>query len=406
MSEHEKGYLKDPYRLEFASTVREVVPLDEGRSGVYLEETLFYPESGGQPSDRGVLGGKEVVDVREGEKGVLHVIEGALDAGARVEGLIDRVRRFDHMQQHSGQHLLSRAFLADLGLRTIGFHLGEETCTIDLDGETVASERIEEVERRVNELVWSDIPITDRTIVREEYEREAGGDLRSRLPDEAESIRIVEIEGVDRSTCCGTHVRATGEIGLVKILRVERVKGGPRIEFVCGNRALRDYAGKHVVLSSLAGRFSTDWRELERVVDKMAEEGKSQRKTIADLEVELARFRAAELAEPTGSAGDYNIVKRIFESADAGGLRETVSRIRERERTIVLFGVQAPKPALLFACSKGVPLDMGELLKRAAPIIGARGGGGRDFAQGGGGDGARVADALDEAERMVKEILE
>lgn len=406
MNERDRGYLNDPYRTEFSSAVSEVVPLEGGRSGVYLEETFFYPESGGQPADRGMLGGREVVDVREDEKGVLHVIEGVLEAGERVEGRIDGRRRFDHMQQHSGQHLLSRVFLQELGLATIGFHLGEETCTIDLGGESVGAEEIEKIELKVNEHIWRNIPVSDKTMGREAYEKEAGDGVRSRLPDDAKSVRIVEIEGVDRSTCCGTHVRSTGEIGLVKILRVERVKGGPRIEFVCGGRALRDYAGKNAALCSLAGRFSTDWRELERVADKLVEESKSQRKTIGALERELARFRATELAEPTGSVGVYSIVKRLFESADAGGLRETVSEIRERERTIVLFGMQAPKPALLFACSKDVPLDMGELLKRAAPIIGARGGGGRDFAQGGGGDGGLVADALDEAERMVKEILE
>lgn len=403
--EHEQGYLNDPYIMEFESIVREAVPLEGGRTGLYLESTLFYPESGGQPADRGTLNGREVVDVQESDKGVLHVVEGPFEKGESVEGRIDWQRRFDHMQQHSGQHLLSRVFLDDFGLATIGFHLGEKTCTIDLGGEEVTAEQVEKAERRANETIFSDITITDRTVSRGEYEEMAGGDVRSRLPEDVQEVRIVEIEGIDRSTCCGTHCRSTGEIGIIKILRVDRAKGGPRVEFVCGRRAVTDYAAKHVALSSLAGLFSTDWRELGRVVGKLVDENKSQRKRLNELESELAKHSAEELSEPTGSVGDYGIVKRIFESGDASQLRETASGIRDRGEMIVLFGVQGPNPALIFACSKEVPLDMGEILKVSAQVIGARGGGGKDFAQGGGGDGGRIAEALDEAERLIEEKL-
>ena len=410
--ESEQGYLSDPYEMEFESVVREVVTLEGGRTGLYLERTLFYPESGGQPADRGTLNGKEILDVQEGEGGVLHIVEGPPEKGEgtfgkgdRVEGRIDWERRFDHMQQHSGQHLLSRVFLDDFGFATIGFHLGERTCTIDLDGDEVTAGQAEQAERRVNEAVFSNIPIADRTVSRDEYEKISGGGVRSRLPDDVNEIRIVEIEGLDRSTCCGTHVRSTGEIGFVKILKVDRAKGGPRVEFVCGGRALADYTAKHAALSSLAGLFSTDWRELERVVGKLMEEGRSQRKRLAELESELARRSAEELSEPTASVGSYGIVKRLFDSGEASQLRETATGIREKGGMIVLFGLGGEKPALIFACSKEVPLDMGGILKGAAQLIGARGGGGKDFAQGGGGDGGRIAEALDEAERLVKEKL-
>ena len=266
MTGEERQYLTDPYQVEFESEVREVVALDGGNTGVYLEKTLFYPESGGQPADRGALNGRDVMDVRETDRGVMHVVEGDFTIGDKARGKVDWKRRFDHMQQHSGQHLLSRVFLDDHGLRTIGFHLGERTCTIDLDGESVSEKQCASVERRCNELIWENISIGDRTVSREEYEKISSGDVRSRLPEDAKEVRIVEISELDQSTCCGTHVRATGEIGMIKILRVERVKGGPRIEFVCGVRALEDYAGKHAMLLSLAGRFSTDWTELERVI--------------------------------------------------------------------------------------------------------------------------------------------
>ena len=401
----EQSYLNDPYSMEFESTVREVEPLEGGRTAVYLERTLFYPESGGQPADRGTLNGRKVLDVRESDRGVLHIVEGAFEKGEKVVGLIDRERRFDHMQQHSGQHLLSRVFLDDFGLATIGFHLGEKTCTIDLDGDEVTTGQVEKVERRVNEIIFGDVPIGDRTVNREEYERLAGGDVRSRLPEDATEIRIVEIEGIDRSTCCGTHVRSTGEIGIVKILKIDRAKGGPRVEFVCGRRALADYAAKHAALSSLAGLFSTDWRELERVVGKLMDEGKSQRKRLNELESEFAKRNAETLSEPTGSAGGYGIVRRLFDEGEASQLRETATGIRDKGGMIVLFGLAGPKPSLIFACSKDVPLDMGGILKASVQIIGAKGGGGKDFAQGGGGDGSRVEEALDEAERLIREKL-
>ncbi len=419
----EQAYLDDPYRAEFTSRVRSVEPAGEGLDAVYLERTYFYPESGGQPDDRGTLDGKRVVSVSEDSGGVRHLVEGTLSPGEEVEGAIDWGRRFDHMQQHSGQHLLSRVFLETGRLRTVSFHLGAETCTIDLDGPAPSPETLDAVEERANGIVFANAPIRHRVVGAVELEALAangggardeeragaaavsGAVLRSRLPEGVERVRIVEIEGRDRSTCCGTHVRSTGEIGVVKILGMERMKGLARVEFVCGGRAARDYAAKHRLLAALAGSFTTDWRELPRVAAKLGEEARDLRKKYEDLGRELARYRAAEIAAPTGSAGGFAVVKRILESGDARSLRETASTIRESERTIVLLALAGPNPALVFGCSPGVPLDMGELMKSSAARIGARGGGTRDFAQGGGGDGARVAEALDHAERLVREAL-
>jgi alanyl-tRNA synthetase len=414
----EQAYLDDSYRTEFSSRVRAVEPAGERLSAVYLERTYFYPESGGQPDDRGTLGGKKVVSVSEDARGVRHLIEGTLAGAGEVEGAIDWKRRFDHMQQHSGQHLLSRVFLEARGLRTVSFHLGEETCTIDLEGMTPSPETLAAVEARANEIVFANAPILHRVVGADEFDEIAGGAaaapdgagtggavLRSRLPEGVDRVRIVEIEGRDRSTCCGTHVRSTGEIGVVKILGMERVKGLARVEFVCGGRAVRDYAAKHNLIAALAESFTTDWREVPRVAAKLGEEARELRKKAEDLGRELARRRASEIAAPTGSAGGFAVVKRVLESGDARSLRETASRIRESERTIVLLALAGPSPALAFGCSPGVPLDMGELMKSAAALIGARGGGGADFAQGGGGDGSRAAEALDHAERLIREAL-
>jgi alanyl-tRNA synthetase len=400
----EQCYLDDPYAVEFRARVRDIEPAGEGLTAVYLDRTFFYPESGGQPDDRGTLGGLEVVGVAESDQGVRHLVKGVLSAGDEVEGRIDWNRRFDHMQQHSGQHLLSRVFLEGWRLATVSFHLGEEICTIDLEGNAPNDERLEEAERRANGVVFGNIPIVCR--VADAAEIRTSTVLRSRLPEGVERARIVEIEGFDASTCCGTHVRSTGEIGIVKILGMERVKGNARVEFICGARAAKDYAAKHRLLSSIAASFTTDWREIPRIVGKLGDEGKELRKKNEELSRELGGFKAAGLSGATGSAGGFDIVKRLVDEGDAASLRETATKIREMGNKIVLFGLSGPSPALIFACSAGIPLNMGELMKACAPIVGARGGGGRDFAQGGGGDGSRVAEALDEAERRIKETLE
>lgn len=418
MGFEEKSYLEDPYCVKFSSRVRWVEPAGEGLCAVFLERTYFYPVSGGQPDDRGTISGARVVSVEEEEKGVKHLVAGSFKEGETVECEVEWKRRFDHMQQHSGQHLLSRVFLELKGLETVSFHLGDETCTIDLSGRFPGKDDIAEVESRANDFVFANLPIRHRIISPDELEKieSAVGEgkstshyrpkIRCRAPEGVEQVRMVEIEGLDLSACCGTHVRATGEIGIVKILGVERTRGLSRVEFVCGKRALSDYSAKHGVLAEVAGSLTTDWREVPRVIAKLSEQSSELRKKKEELELELAAFRAVELGKPTGSAGSFSIVKRVVPESESSSLRDAMTRIRNNERTIVLFGISGQKPALLFGCTPGIPLNMGEILKRTAEIMGAKGGGGKDFAQGGGGDGSRISEALEEAERLVRNALE
>jgi len=403
MNFDEQRYLGDPYQVEFSARVREAGPAGEGLFAVYLDRTFFYPESGGQPDDRGTLGGREIVGVTESEKGVRHLVKGELRAGEEVEGRIDWPRRFDHMQQHSGQHLLSRVFLEGYTLKTVSFHLGEETCTIDLEGSAPRAETLDEAETRANRIIFKNLPVACRVVGAGEFE--ASSVVRSRLPEGVDRVRIVEIAGFDSATCCGTHVRSTGEIGIIKILGMEKVKGNTRVEFMCGARAVRDYAAKHRFLASVASGFSTDWGEIGRIVEKLGEDSRALRKRNEELARELAGFRAQELSQATSIAGGFDVVKRLFGEGDAASLKETARKIREMGKKIVLFGLSGPSPALIFACSPGIPLNMGELMKSSTALVGARGGGGKDFAQGGGGDGSRIAEALDDAERKIKEAL-
>lgn len=397
----ERLYLSDPLTCVFEATVRRCDPGDGGLSRVWLDRTCFYPESGGQPDDRGTLGGLAVRGVSDDEHGVCHLVEGALEAGTAVEGRIDMARRLDHMQQHTGQHLLSAVFAAEAGRATVGFHLGERTSTIDLGGEADEA-LLARAEPLVNELVQRNLPVTQRVVTRGEYEALPGG-MRSRLPGGVERVRIVEISGVDGSTCCGTHCPATGMVGPVKILSTENLRGGTRVEFVCGMRAVRDSSEKHALLRRLGLMFSTDWRNLPAVADSLAAENRSLRKERDGLVREIAALRAGQMAGASGTIGSYRLVRSVFEQADAAEVRGMISKLRAEPDTIVLFAIAAPGPTLLFACTPGLPLDIGSAMRAATAVMGGRGGGGADFAQGGGGDPARIGEALDAAERLLGE---
>ncbi len=409
----ERGYFEDPYRTEFSAQVKEVNRDKDGSFSVYLDRTFFYPVSGGQPDDGGTMGGKLVLEVSEDDRGVRHRLDGEVRSGETVKCRIDWKRRFDHMQQHTGQHLLSCVFLEFCNAPTIGFHLGERECTIDIKGDIPRPETAQRIESRVNEIVWADVTVRATVLGLKDYDEYLSGragsmmeGIRSRLPEGVDRVRIVEIGELDSSTCCGTHCRGTGEIGLVKILGFERVKGNARVRFICGVRALDDYTHKHGLLSRLAGGFSTDWQELERVIDKQADENRALRKSNEELKAELAGSRAVRIMDEAETIGRFRLIRRIFEEAYAGSVRGTALKVREEDGAIVLFGVRMPKPALIFACNPGVSLDMGEILKASAEVMGARGGGGRDLAQGGGGVVERLEDALEEAERRVRELLE
>ncbi len=403
----QRGYLSDPLLGEFTARVTKVEDAGDGARKVWLDRTLFYPESGGQPDDRGTLGGFKVEAVSEEGPGVCHLVRGALEVGDEINGHVDMARRFDHMQQHTGQHILSRVFVSLGGLMTVGFHLGEKASTIDLSGR-VTDETIAKAEREANAVVFQDLPVEARIITRDEYEsaKESGDAVRSRLPDGVGSIRIVEIEDTDSSTCCGTHCLSTGMVGIIKITGTENVRGGTRVEFLCGGRALGDYGEKHALLAALGGGMSTDWRELGNIVEKLVSENKSLRRERDALLRELAGFRAAEISKPAGEIGGFALVRKVFEQGSAVEVREMASKIRESGKNIVLFGIVSPAPGLVFACEPSIPADMSSALREAAAVIGGKGGGGKDFAQGGGGDPSRMEEALDAAEKKIRETLE
>nr|PZN91005.1 MAG: hypothetical protein DIU52_04715 [bacterium] len=368
-------YYDDAYLRAFDAHVAEVSA--DGRR-VYLDRTAFYPTSGGQPHDTGELAGVRVVDVVDEGDRIAHVLAEpvALAPGARVEGRIDWERRFDHMQQHTGQHLLSAVFAELYGFETVSVHFGAESSTIDLATATLAAGQIEAAEARANALVWEDRAVA----VSYEHAAEAAG-LRKR-PDREGPLRIVSIDGVDRSACGGTHVRGTAEIGPVLIRGVERVRGNARVAFVCGGRALRRAREDHALLTRLALDFSARPEEVPALVTGLRERERALRAALRRAEEELAGFRARALYERTEPAEDG--VRRAVERHPAGGLdelRALANAFIALPKAVLVAAVDEP-PALLLAASEDSGINAGAALRAALAEVGGRGGGSPRVAQG------------------------
>ena len=290
----ERLYYTDAYCTRFLARVTERVTWD-GRPAVVLDRTAFYPTSGGQPADRGVLGGVAVVDVQvRQDDAVVHVLESPLpEDGKEVEGEIDWPRRFDHMQQHTGQHVLSAAFERMLDADTVGFHLGTDVSTIDLNVPRLAPETATSVEGLVNQVLWEDHPVSARFVDSDEL-----ATLPLRRPPAVDGpVRVVEIGDFDVNPCGGTHVARTGEIGLVRVARLDYRGDETRVEFLCGSRALRDYRAKSAVVNQLATRLTVGYWELDQAVERLQGEAKQLRSDLRRAHEGLLKVEAAELFE-------------------------------------------------------------------------------------------------------------
>ena len=392
----EKLYLSDPYLTQFEATISGT-HVHGGRTTLLLDRTAFYPEGGGQPADRGAVGGLAVVDVIEGDGEVLHVLgEGqAPVAGSRVACVVDWSRRFDHMQQHHGQHLLSAAFQRLRGAATVSFHLGEETCTIDLDQPPAAlpPEELVAAEAEANRLVWSDLPVDARERTPEEL---AALPLRK---DATKGARIVVVGGatagevVDASPCGGTHPRRTGEVGAIAVLRAQKWGAGTRVEFACGGRVLGllHQADERLARASAALRCAPP--ELVLAVGKLAEEGQARRKELALLLEALAAVEAERLAG-THPAGAPLSVRLDGALGSPAGLKAVAQSLAARGRVALVGGVDGGRAHLCFARARGPGAHLGEILRESAALLGGKGGGAPELAQGSGPDGARLDEAL------------
>jgi alanyl-tRNA synthetase len=373
----ERLYYHDSFIEEFDAQVLSSTNVGD-RHHVVLDRTLFYPTSGGQPNDTGHLGEAAVLDVLDSEGGdILHVTDSALPAGP-VHGTIDWPRRFDHMQQHTGQHLLSAVFLDLFGYATVSFHLGREISAIDLAAPGVSSDHLTAAERRVNEVIFEDRPVTIRFGTREEF---AAAGVRKEVQREG-TLRAIEIEGVELNPCGGTHVARTGQIGMTLLRKCEKQKGNWRVEFVCGTRALATAREDRRLLLAAARAMSGAAADVPALVERAMEERRQSDRQRKDLQTRLGAHEARELWTNAPAAGDgIRLVRQILDGADAEYLRLLATRVAEQGGAVILLAAR-PAGNVVFAQSAGLANDMNAVLRAALASAGGKGGGSRDFAQG------------------------
>ena len=404
MNTTERLYYSDSHLVEFDARVVSISETVDGRAAVTLDRTAFYPTGGGQPTDTGALGAARVVECVEAPDGrVLHVCEGELPApGAPVRGRVDWARRLDHIQQHTGQHILSQAFVELYGAQTRSFRMMEDVCEIDVELQDPSDERVERAIDRANEVVWGDRAVRVHQVTPEEAAR-----MPLRKDSEREGLlRVIEIEGFDFSPCGGTHARSAGEVGLLAARQWERAKGLVRVTFVAGGRALADYRRANRTARSTAALFSVARDEAAEAAARLQEEHKQLLRRLRAAEETAARAEARELyeeaARAAGGASDVGdasvVVARLFEGRDAEGLRRLASALAAHTRAVALLGSNEGGAArLVFARAADAPGDMNALMREACQTLEGRGGGRPDHAQGGGQRVERLAEALDAA---------
>jgi Alanyl-tRNA synthetase len=406
-------YYDDSFLYEFDAQVMEIVPGSqaEARPAVILDRTAFYPTSGGQVFDTGWIApadasgegvGSEVVEVTEREDGtILHLVRDAapLSRGMRIHGKIDALRRLDHIQQHTGQHVLSAAFIRLFNAPTVSFHMGNESCTIDLDTKALTSDQVGAAERLANEIILENRPVEIRYVSPEEAQ---GMGLRKIPTVGRPELRLIAIQDFDLTACGGTHVRGTGQIGCILLRKIDKVRQGVRLEFVCGQRAVVTARRDYSALAEAAALCSAPLWDVPQQIRKVREDAKITHRASEQLLDELAGHLAARLIAQTPIDMGRRVVIGVFADRDLLFIRLLAQKCaRGTDNVIALLASTCGPTALVFAQSPGQPFDMGVLMKEAVAKLGGRGGGGRDLAHGGTAESKGVEPVLAE----IKEKL-
>jgi alanyl-tRNA synthetase len=373
----ERLYYDDSFLRAFDAQVISCEAEGE-RWKVILDRTAFYPTSGGQPHDLGSLGGAPVIEVADAEEKVVHYTSAAVNIGP-VHAEIDWPRRIDHMQQHTGQHLLSAAFIELFNFPTVSFHLGREVCTIDLTAPAIVPRHIEEAERRSNEIIFEDRVVTVRYGTARELE-EVG--VRKKVDREG-ILRAIEVAGFDRQPCGGTHLARTGQAGLLLTRKLERRRDSWRLEFVCGFRALATARADYANLTQAASLLSCGIPEVPKVLEKLVEERRAQHSAVKRLEEHLAEHEARSLlaANPGATPNTPRVIASAIDDASAEYLRLLGAKLTTESRVVALLASRSTAH-VVFAQSKGFAADMGAVLRQALKEFPGKGGGAKDFAQG------------------------
>jgi alanyl-tRNA synthetase len=395
----ERLYYQNSFLFNFTAALDSVSELADGRPALVLDRTAFYPTSGGQPFDTGwidflstesdeplALPKLRVTEVIEDEASgsVLHIVDNLsepLPMPVRVRGFIDAERRQDHMQQHSGQHVLSAAFVRLFDAPTIGFHMGEQSSTIDLESTKLSPAQIEQAERFANQFVWE-----DRQVLMHEVTPEQARQIGVRkLPESSrETVRLIEVRGIDICACGGTHVRTSGQIGNIQVRKTERVRQGLRVEFVCGARALRQARKDFLLLAETAALYSAQADEVPAQARKLIELDKAAHHQHRRLLAEVAELTAQQTLARTPEEHGRKVIVDFLTHRDLEFVKLYAQQLTAAESNVIaLLAAGQPTPALVFAHSSGAGFDAGAELRNLVSSVGGRGGGTHDLAQGG-----------------------
>jgi alanyl-tRNA synthetase len=404
-----RAYYYDAYTTQFESVILECTEYD-GRPAVVVEQTYFYPTSGGQPHDTGrliqsgmIANVLETIE-REDDSAILHILDIPLESN-QVRGEIDWQRRFDHMQHHTGQHILSQAFIRIISAETVGFHLSEQSVTIDLEYSQLTADQLLAVEQLANEILWENRLVN----IRQVRSDEAGTlPLRKLPPARNGLLRLIEIDDFDLSACGGTHVSQTGAVGVIKVMKAERRGAITRIEFCCGRRALQDYRLKHEVMNDLSSVLTTGYADLAPSVVRLRDEAKQLRQQLKRQKKVLLESEAQRLVEKSEPMGKWRVVKSVFPAREADEVRQLGNYLANQSGVIALLGIFGEEAQLVFCRSADAPGVMSDIIYPALEWLGgARGGGSPSFAQGGGPAASEkiVTQAITVAEQRLRDAV-
>lgn len=404
MSATARLYYQDSRLLEFDAHVVDLIERDNGRVAVVLDRTAFYPTGGGQPNDTGTLAEARVIDCIDAEEvGVLHVIQGPTpEIGDTVHGRVDWLRRLDHMQQHTGQHILSAALVRLFDAPTHSFRVLEHECEIDVALDEPSDERIERAVDLANQIIWESRPISVRHTTSEAAARLP---LRKEPAREGE-LRLIEIDEFDLTPCGGTHAKSTGEVGVIAVRSWERAKGLTRIQFMAGLRLLADYRKANTTGNEIAEFFSAGREDAPELVRKIIEDNKKLTRRVRELGDMACRVEARELLNESGletsDRAPDRIIATVFSDRDADSLKHLALALIAHPHVVAFLGSRDGDTArLVFARSTDAGGDMNALMRKACEAIDGRGGGKPDMAQGGGKNVKKLSEAIAAARASV-----
>lgn len=397
-----KLYYEDQYIREFQGEILEVKEVD-GKYHVALDQTAFFPGGGGQPGDRGTIGGINVLDVYEEGGNVYHVLEKEPKKLKNVKCSLDWERRLDGMQQHLGQHLLSGCFYDLFGANTCGFHLGEKISTVDIIG-FLDEKTIREAEKEANRLIFENLEVRSYAPTKKDLKKIK---TRRDLPKTDEEIRIVEILGLDVNACCGVHPSNTRDIQVLKIRRWEKHKNATRIEFVTGRRAVEDFFLKDSIFEDICKLLKSGEGDTLNAVKNLLENNRNLSDENRKIKTEIGDYKIKEMLNSSETIKDLTLVREVFESGDVKQVGKLANKITDDYNAIVFFAVKNEgRVNLIFNCSKGIKkVNMGDLLKDAITLIDGKGGGSPFAAQGGGKNNGNTEVAIDYAINKLRGIL-